>query len=321
MFPKTLALSLVLGTGLSLAQDSELRGPVVGYLTSANASVRPVLGIPGASLIGDPIGLPVALSVAAISPRQDYIIGAAAEDRRTVLLRLTGPDRAPQSIENARVGITRIIASPESSTLALYFKDTAIVQVLTGLPDQAKVIYEFEVPDAVGLIAVSADGSRVLYSVSANEQDAVFLRENGGDTVRVAAVRKAAALAFDHAGSSFAIADSQANEILVSRGGSLERLAGEREGILAPSAIAFSSRGVLAGSAGNKSVALIPADGTPIQFTSCGCTPESLDAIGSGIYQLTAAAKGTVYVYDESKPEPAIWFIPALLEASAGDAR
>jgi hypothetical protein len=319
MFPKTLAILCVLGAGLARAGDSELRGPVMGYLADANGSVRPLLGIPGAALIGRPLDLPVSLSVAAVSPKQDYVIGSTAQDRRTVLIRLAGTDRSPQSIENARAGITRIIASPAGGTVALYFKDTAVVQVLTGLPDAPKVSYEFEVPDEVGAIAVSADGERVLYAVTGQDTGAVFLRASSGELTRMAGVRSASALAFSENGPDIAIADAAANEVWIGHGGALQRLAGEREGIVAPGAVAFSPRGILVASAGNKAVALVPQDGSAIRFTACPCTPDSLSLLGNGMFQLTASAKGTIYVFDAGAAEPAVWFIPALVEANAGD--
>src|ERR1700722_13633409 len=61
---------LVLATsGLLVGQQSSLQGPVAGFVFDNAARVlRPIQGVPGASLLGDPVNFGFALSTAYVSP-------------------------------------------------------------------------------------------------------------------------------------------------------------------------------------------------------------------------------------------------------------
>ena len=313
MFVIKLAISFVLCCACSVAQ---VYGPILGYLTEAGKTVRPVLGVPGASHIGDSLNFPT-LSLAAASPRQDYVLGVEAESTNLVLVTLN--DSAIHGIENARPNATRIIPSPSSETVAVFFNDTKTVQVLTGLPHATNVVYEFQVPDEVGVIAVNSDGSSVLYSVPEGDRDGLFGRSNSGEIQKLGTAGKISALAFAAAGADAAVADSAAQEILLVRNGALERLAGEREGILNPSAVAFSPRGVLVANEGTQSVGLLPLDGGMPQFTACDCTAKLLRTLSPDIFQLTERTKETIYIFDGRLDEGKVWFIPAKLPSPEGE--
>jgi hypothetical protein len=265
--------------------------------------------------MGDSLNLP-SLALATASPRQDYVLGVDAESTNLVLVTLS--DLEIHGIENARPNATRIIPSPSSETVAVYFKDTATVQVLTGLPNATNVVYEFQVPDEIGAIAVNSDGSNVLYAVAEGERDGLFLRTSSGETQKLGAAGKAAALAFSPSGSDAIVADSGAQEVLLVRGGALELLAGERDGIQNPAAVAFSPRGVLVANEGTKSVGLIPTDRGVPQYVACECTPKLLNTLSPGVFQLTENGDGPVWIFDIRPDEAKLWFIPAKVAESEG---
>jgi hypothetical protein len=285
-------------------------GPVLGYLTEAGKAIRPVLGVPGAAHIGDSLNLP-AFALASASPEQDYLLGVEQESRNLVLVTLR--DFAIQGIENARPNATRIVPSPSNNTAAVYFKDTATIQVLTGLPHAAKVEYEFQVPDEIGVMAVNSDGSSVLYSTAEGEREGLFSRTGSGEIQRLGSAGKVAALAFAPSSSDAAVTDSAAQEVLLIRGGAVERLAGEREGILNPAAVAFSTRGVLVVNEGTGSVGLLPLDGGMPRFTACECTAKLLRKLSRDIFQLTENTEETVYILDGRLDEAKVWFVPTKL--------
>src|SRR2546421_9030504 len=54
-------------------------GPVLGFIPDAGGTaIRPVLGIPGASILGERLELTVDIRGALISPKQDYAISYRA---------------------------------------------------------------------------------------------------------------------------------------------------------------------------------------------------------------------------------------------------
>src|SRR5688500_10906100 len=95
---------LPLNAASGQAQGSGLRGPVMGYvLDAAMQTVRPVNGIPGSSLLGDPLSLPFPVTAAAFSPRGDFGIAVSAADGAAYMLRNLGG--AP-TVEPIAGGIT-----------------------------------------------------------------------------------------------------------------------------------------------------------------------------------------------------------------------
>jgi hypothetical protein len=69
------------------AQSSWINGPVLGFVAERSGSfVRPILGIPGASILGEPLELGSEVRIVAISPRQDYAIAVRTEDKQFVLI-------------------------------------------------------------------------------------------------------------------------------------------------------------------------------------------------------------------------------------------
>jgi hypothetical protein len=101
--------------------------------------------------------------------------------------------------------------------------------------------------------------------------------------------------------------------VLLIRGGAVERLAGEREGILNPAAVAFSTRGVLVVNEGTGSVGLLPLDGGMPRFTACECTAKLLRKLSRDIFQLTENTEETVYILDGRLDEAKVWFVPTKL--------
>src|SRR5262245_42410731 len=93
------------------AEESGLRGPVMGYvLDRTSQAIRPVNGIPGSSLLGQPLDLPVQVVAAAFSPSSDFAIAVfATDDREAHLLRNLGGTLAVEPIEGAVIGADRVL--------------------------------------------------------------------------------------------------------------------------------------------------------------------------------------------------------------------
>src|ERR1700686_4607126 len=68
-------------TALALqAQTSQISGPVSGYVFDGSArALRPILAIPGASLLGGPVNFGFDLTSACVAPRQDAAFVIAAD--------------------------------------------------------------------------------------------------------------------------------------------------------------------------------------------------------------------------------------------------
>jgi len=62
-------------------------GPILGFIPDAGGTaIRPVLGIPGASMLGKGLELNVDIRGATISPKQDYAIASRVADAQAVVI-------------------------------------------------------------------------------------------------------------------------------------------------------------------------------------------------------------------------------------------
>src|SRR5580704_10492824 len=71
---------IVLATcGVLAAQQGSLSGPVAGFVFDGpGRALRPIQGVPGASLLGDPISFGIDVAAVYTAPRQDsaFVVGS-----------------------------------------------------------------------------------------------------------------------------------------------------------------------------------------------------------------------------------------------------
>lgn len=108
---RALVLTSLAGVLLQ-AQQSRVEGPVSGYVFDSSAQVlRPIMGVPGASLFGSPLDFGFAISSAYAAPRQDAAFVVAA-DGSLHLFRLAAGAATERSVDNLISSAERIIFSP-----------------------------------------------------------------------------------------------------------------------------------------------------------------------------------------------------------------
>src|SRR5579863_5508860 len=128
-----LALATLVGT--ATAQAASIDGPRMGTVFDpAVKGLRPILGAPGAAVLGDPLGVGIELTRAAVSPLQDYVITTTGEAQAVVLLNLGRSPIAVIPVPGADAAPDQIVLSPNGRAVALYYKDRNRIQILTGLP-------------------------------------------------------------------------------------------------------------------------------------------------------------------------------------------
>src|SRR5882724_3141352 len=240
-------LTFALLTAPAAVYPASLEGPRMGMVfdTSIRA-LRPIFGIPGASIMGDPLKMELDLRRVAISPQQDYALAAQGDHNEIVVLRF---DRAPMTsplIPGTHRGPDQMVFSPRGRVAAVHYKDRNRIQVLSGLPASPKVV------------------------------DELYLSRSGEVPV-LTGVRKASAITLTTARLAL-VADGATNQIhrLLNLTSALETdiLAGAAQGIAAPVAVAVSSDSRRAFVANGKSgtVAILDLQGkTPVRKISCGC--------------------------------------------------
>src|SRR5688572_25762997 len=177
----SLLIGLLAGDGWS-----QIRGPRLGYVFDQSQGIlRPILGVPGASRLGDPLNLEVSLTLAEISPKQDYGLGITQGEGKLVLVTFGEGDQASsvQAIESLGPGASHITLSGEGRSAAVLFPESQSLRILSGLPEKPELAGEVDLrlvgfPEAV---ALDDDGKLVILSVSENQGSRISLysRETG----------------------------------------------------------------------------------------------------------------------------------------------
>jgi hypothetical protein len=315
-------LTFALLTAPAAVYPASLEGPRMGMVfdTSIRA-LRPIFGIPGASIMGDPLKTELDLRRVAISPQQDYALAAQGDHNEIVVLRF---DRAPMTsplVPGTHRGPDQMVFSPGGRVAAVHYKDRNRVQVLSGLPASPKVVDELYLSGSALPSALAVgDDNTVLAGVGTS----VFWVTRSGEVPVLTGVRKVSAITLTTARLAL-VADGATNQIhrLLNLTSALETdiLAGPAQGIAAPVAVAVSSDSRRAFVANGKSgtVAILDLQGkTPVRKISCGCKLTGLDRLdGDNLFRLTEPSNRPMWVLEASAKETRVVFVPAALARSS----
>jgi hypothetical protein len=289
------------------AQDMPVAGPVLGYVwDAASARLRPILGIPGSSLLGEAPDLGVTLSLAEVSPRQDYVIGVEAGSGAVVLVSLAGSRAGVAAVAGLGPGAERIALSPTGAAAAVYGGSGGL-SVVTGLPE-APATRTLAAPGRLTALAVSDSGERVL-AVSGEQ---LYLLARGAEPRLLGPVGAGAAIAFVENSGDALVADPARQEAFLVRGeGERLILAGAREGISDPVAAAVAGRRGLVANRGTNTVLLLDLAGGAPAAISCSCEVAGLQRLrGDAVFRLTGSLHAPSYLLEAGQPEPRLWFVP-----------
>lgn len=320
-----LSVVLVVLAAPAWPQDLVIDGPLLGYVFAPRlGGLQPLLGIPGAAQVGGMLDLGWTLSSAEVSPRQDYALAVAAPDGQILVVNLQRGRMAVRPVPGARPGADRIRLSPRGAFALLYYQESRTAELLTGLPDSPAPAGRIDLaamPDPPEALAVSDDGL-----VLAAGAEFLFLLRPADAAQPLARVGRVADMRFLEQSRDAVIADEGRNELLLVRdaGGSSELrvLAGERDGISQPSAVAAFGRRVFAANRAARTVLALDASGGVASQFPCDCAPARLDPLhGPAVFRLTESGEGPIFLFDGGGEEPRIVFVPAAPVESSGPPR
>ncbi len=286
-----------------VAGAAQVSAPLVGWLPEAGA-IRPVRGLPGAAVLGDPLRVGQVLAAAAASPGQDYLLAMAAGTRQVLRISPAGswtPLEVPPNPD-------QMVISPSGSSAALFYPETGSVEVVTGLPG-APAARQALVPVSPRALAVSDDGRWI----AAATPEGVLAWDASGVPRLLYSGDDAALVAFLPQSSSLLIAT--AGQLLSADpdAGGASVLA---QGSFAPAGLSASpDRIVLADK--NGTIYLIDSGGTAV--VDCQCHPGGVFAMGRDVFRLTTAPAGPVLLLDASAG--AVFAVPRAAAAPRRAAR
>ncbi len=322
---------------ISLAQDnadsrpqSSVAGPRLGFaFDSSVAGFRPILGIPGASTLGDPLPLAAPFAAAYVSPQEEFAIGiAAADNMPTVILLADGSgDMIP--IPGVLPGPSLVAFSPDGMTALLYNQAANAVQIITGLPAEPSITRQIDLSQfasAPVALAVSDSAQSVLAGFSGADGGAVYLFSSDGTESFVLSLGQPSSIAFLH-GSQDALVTDQAQDTVYTlhidgAAAAASAVAGNPDGISSPSSIAITDDNaralVLNGNSG-QIVTLNFSGGAP-ELLSCPCTPSFLQRLDAGTFQLTGPSSDPIWLVDTHSTDSRLVFVPPRITAQTRSA-
>lgn len=302
----------ILTIGLASLSLAQLRVPVAGYVTDASSQVRPLIGAPGAALMGEPVALPQGASSVRISPDQQFAIVSGKE----LAVLPSGPDGLGASITvpGAMSSPDLIEFSAEGSAAALYSAKSHQIQIVTGLPAAPQVTRELSVTDDVAALAISADAGTLLAAASNGN---VLLLAADGSTRLVASGNSIVALRFLADASRAAAIDQARNQILLLSGlpdaPAVQVLQNEQGGVNSPSAVQVTADGrrALIANTGNNNILNVDLTTGDVSATPCAFPPAFLQPLPRGTFLVTDTERKLVWIFDPVAAR--VSYVPALV--------
>jgi len=286
--------------------------------------MRPIQGVPGASLLGDPLSFGIDVAAAYIAPRQDSAIVVGSDQSLHLFLLNAG---APTEVSLG--GVTgapqHVVFSPSGTAVALILNGSA--RVLTGLPNAPALTGSVKV-EANGMGMTGAHSLHVLYPSLALSDDGTYVLTIAQGTARLRSVQGQnrmlvpaqadAQVAFAPGGHDAAVVDSLTGLTLIrdaSGAASAQLLAAPDEGLAGPVGVAFSQdkQTLYVASAKAQSVAAFNLAGASRTAIGCACTPTTLAPMGN-LFRLTELTTGPLWVLDGAAATPRTVFVPARVE-------
>ncbi len=304
--------ALILFPMLVPAQQTQIAGPVTGYVfDQAGHGVRPILGIPGASLLGSAVDFGFETASASIAPRQDAAFVTAA-DGSLHLFRIQSGAPAETSLNGLSPAAQKVVFSPIGTAAALY--SSGSIQIISGLPDAPSVaagldVGRFPAPDS---IALSDDGTALLFITG----NSVELFNGAADQGKLLDTTGSALVAFAPGTHDAAVVDRSGAGILLfhNLGGSTDSvvLAAPDDTIQSSSAVAFSpdaSRLLLANASG-QSVSIFDLGAGTRSSIACSCAPAALVRVGD-VFRLNELGPEPLWLLDARTATATLTFVPA----------
>jgi len=301
----------VLTAGLALAADSAvatLSGPRLGLVFDpAAGNLRPISGIPGAAMTGEPLSLGFIIARAAISPTGDAALVVEASSS-VALVHATGGDWVAASLDEVQPAPDQMVFSPSGEAAALYYA-TGRVQVLTGLPGAASVAGEIDVsslPAPVTAMAVDDAGNFLLMAAGQAEPVSLYLVPMASAPSQVTTFRSISALQLFNSGQQALVTDALASTVYQitdpAGAAALQIVASPSDGIqglVAAESDAAGQRVFAATAAGT--VFIFDRSVGAATTLDCACAPAGLFPLtGAATFRLTELAGGPLQVLDAS---------------------
>ena len=284
------------------------RGGIV--FDARSHALQPILGLPGAALLGRPLdaGLDVALAVTL--PGQQAVLAVASSDGRVWVLKSDGDTVAKQAVDGAMLSPGLLAVSPKGAAAALYDSSSGALQAITGLSGVPAMASQWDASAAAGAIRVLAvsDDARAIVAAT---PDQVWLFESGADPRQLPVAAGVSALSFQP-GSHDALAAGPGFATLLRSLADQPQYRALDVSLGQPVAAEFSADGARAFIADRQSsgVIVVALDGSGSASVACECSLAGFFRLSDSTFAIADGENGRVTLFDSGSAGPRTWFLP-----------
>jgi WD40 repeat protein len=315
LFKNFVVLGLMAG---SLQAQSIVNGPTLGFaVDNRGTSIRPILGIPGASLLGDRLALDMSVRNITISPNHDFAIGVRTEDSQVVFIDLRSSTASVGEISGVHSSGNLIDVSPAGKAIAVYDYRSKMVQVIGNLPDAPALVSELDattVSGRVTQVAISDDATLALVRAVDGDDAVLWAFDSSGGAWQLPVDRPLNA-AFVRNSADVIVTDDQSTVLIrdVARTATRSSIVSPEDGIGSFSVAVASDDGrrVFLADIKSGNVAVVDLETRQHTVASCGCEATAFYRLkGNSVFGLNEASSEPIMVLDASGGEPRILVIP-----------
>jgi hypothetical protein len=303
------------------AQDPSIERPILGFTADqAGASISPIVGVVGASVLDQSLDLGINVRNAVISPEHNYAVAEQSEDARIVLLKVLENRPTVIELSGPYPGPSLISISPRGTAAAFLNRASGLLQTFRGMPDAPELVHELDttvIPGEPTGLAVNDEGNIALINFADRESatNTAWVSSSNGALWAVPSSH-VSAMAFlaRRYDAIFADAESQEIFLVLDLNGTGNRVPlFSLNGPAGTSINVGSSRDgrlVYAISAASQEVTIVDAETYTSTVIECSCWPTRLERLKGNAVLLDAAPADLLHVLDVSAAEPRIVVMP-----------
>lgn len=296
------------------APIASAKGPQLGYLWNAtDKSLRPILGVSGASQIGQSV-VPAGVYAGAAASATASI--AVLQDTTGAFDFMTLPAGSPVSLGLTLAPGASIRLSPAAAAALVYTPGGTAATLITGLPS-TPAVHTISAPGPIADSAVSDTGS-VAFAYGQGSSLAIGVAALDGHSSPIASIKATGGLNFLPGRDDLLFADSVANSLTLIRSTTsapASSLISTAQLLSSPAAVAISGSGRWALVTNTGSQNLVRVDLTTLTSTAvtCSCKPTIASTLADdGAFRVTDTVTGPNWIVDAASTAPRTLFIPAL---------
>ena len=309
-------------TGNLRAQDPSIDRPILGFtVDQTRASISPIVGVVGASVLDQSFELGIDVQNVVISPEHNYALAERSEDAKIILLKFLQNTPTVIELPALETGQSLITISPRGTAVAVLNRASGFLQTLRGMPDAPELVHQFDMSLISGEptgVAVNDDGTIALINVADGEAgtNTAWVSSSNGALWAVPSSH-VSTMAFlpRRYDAIFADADSQEIFLVLDLNGTGNRIPllslNGPAGTLINVGASQDGRLLYALSAGSQAVTIVGAETYTSTVIDCSCSPTRLERLRENAVLLDAPPANLLHVLDVSAAEPRIVIIPA----------